>query len=389
MKNFIFYFLFSFLQNAVVKAQLPSTFVFKNGEDNYECFRIPAIIKAPNNDLLAFAEARKKGCNDFGDIDLVMKRSRDNGKTWSALETVVDNDLLKAGNPAPVVDLLDPRFPNGRIFLLYNTATTAEADARKGRGVREILYITSTDNGRTWSKSLNITTSVHRPLAPSYNAAYNFIEDWRTNALTPGHALQLTYGKNKGRIFVAANHAAGAKSDNIETNKAHCFYSDDHGDTWRLGATVEMPGGNESTAAELADGSVLQNIRYKNAVDKFRVLAFSKNGGETWDTAYVCKELPDPVCEGSMISLHFKKEHLVLFSNAASQTKREKLTVRVSKDNGRSWPVSFLVDGGDASYSDMVNIQSKNIGLLYEKGSDGGIIYTLIGVKKILKNEYK
>jgi sialidase-1 len=370
-------------------AQDKLIFVFKNGQDNYECYRIPAIIKVPNGDLLAYAEARKKGCNDFGDIDLVMKRSTDNGKTWSALEIVVDNNLLKAGNPAPVVDLHDPRFPKGRLFLLYNTATTSEGDARKGIGVREVWYITSTDNGMTWSKPSNITTSVHKPLAPSYNAAYNFAEDWRTNALTPGHALQLTRGKNKGRIFVAANHSAGAMLDkhNVETNKAHCFYSDDHGDTWLLGATVEMPGGNESTAAELADGSVLQNIRYKNPSDKYRVLAFSKSGGEKWDTAYVSKELPDPVCEGSMISFKYKKGHLVLFCNAASQTKREKLTIRVSKDNGRSWPVSFLIDNGDAAYSDIVNIGSKNIGVLYEKGNDGGIVYTSIPLKTLLKKK--
>lgn len=368
-------------------AQGKVNFVFKNGEDQYECYRIPAIIKAPNGDLLAYAEARKKGCNDFGDIDLVMKRSRNNGKTWSALQIVVDNKELKAGNPAPVVDRLDPRFPKGRIFLLYNTATTSEGDARKGIGVREVGYITSEDNGATWSKPVNITTSVHRPKAPSYNAAYNFTEDWRTNALTPGHALQLTRGKNKGRLFIAANHAAGGtlQEHNVETNKAHCFYSDDHGETWQLGATVEMAGGNESTAAELEDGSVLQNIRYKNPVEKYRVLAFSKSGGETWDTAYVAKELPDPVCEGSMISLAYKGDHLVLFSNAASQTKREKLTIRVSKDNGKNWPVAYLLDGGTVAYSDLVPIDAKNIGVLYEKGHDGGIVYTSIPLKKILK----
>lgn len=370
-------------------AQDKLNFVFKNGEDNYECYRIPAIIKVPNGDLLAYAEARKKGCNDFGDIDLVMKRSADNGKTWSGLDIVVDNSSLKAGNPAPVVDLQDPRFPKGRIFLLYNTATTSEGDARKGIGVREVWYMASTDNGITWSKPSNITTSVHKPLAISYNAAYNFAEDWRTNALTPGHALQLTRGKNKGRIFVAANHSSGNKleADNVETNKAHCFYSDDHGDTWRLGATVQMPGGNESSAAELADGSVLQNIRYKNPSDKYRVLAFSKSGGKVWDTAYVCKELPDPVCQGSTISFKYKGEHLVLFSNAASQTKREKLTIRVSRDNGRSWPVSFLVDKGDASYSDLININTGKIGLIYEKGSDGGIIYTSIPLKTLLNKK--
>lgn len=361
-------------------------FVFKNGQDGYECYRIPAIIKAPNGDLLAYAEARKKGCNDFGDIDIVMKSSSDNGKTWSVMSVVVDNNALKAGNPAPVVDRFDARFPQGRIFLLYNTATTSEGDARKGTGVREVWFITSADNGKTWSAPTNITTSVHRPLAPAYNAAYNFKEDWRTTALTPGHALQLTRGKNRGRIFVAANHFAGtAGRDNLEMNKAHCFYSDDHGATWQLGATVEMPGGNESTAAELSDGSVLQNIRYRNSVDKYRVLAFSKSGGEAWDTAYVSRELPDPICQGSMISFKHKGRDLVLFSNVASQTSRENLTIRASKNDGSSWPTAFVVDAGEASYSDLVQIGKKYIGIVYEKGNDGGIVYKRILIKSLLK----
>lgn len=373
---------------SVCSAQSPAKFVFKNGEEGYACYRIPAIIKAPNGHLLAITEARKNNCGDFGDIDLVMKRSSNKGKTWSPLEVVVDNDSVKAGNPAPVVDALDPQFPNGRVFLLYNTATGSETNSRMGLGVREVWCVTSADNGKTWNKPVNITTSVHKPLAPSYNSAYNFPEDWRTNALTPGHGFQFLHGKNKGRIFIAANHSVGAKKDrdDFDNYRAHCFYSDDHGNTWRLGADVPVPGGNESTAAALGDGSVLQNIRYQSKTERYRILAFSRSGGEVWDTAYVAKELPDPVCQGSMISFNYKGKHLVFFSNAASQTKREKMTIRVSKDDGRSWPVAYLVDGGAAAYSDMVRVDTRNIGLLYEKGSNGGIVYTSVPINTILRN---
>ena len=90
--------------------------VFVSGTNGYNSFRIPAIIMLPNNELLAFCEGRVKSDNDFGDINIVMKRSTDKGKTWSTLQTIVDNDSLQAGNPAPVVDLQDPAFPNGRIF---------------------------------------------------------------------------------------------------------------------------------------------------------------------------------------------------------------------------------------------------------------------------------
>lgn len=367
-------------------AQVPTNFVFKNGEQGYACFRIPAIIKAPNGDLLAFAEARKKDCDDFGDIDIVMKRSTNNGMKWTDLEIVADNNLVKAGNPAPVVDLLDPKFPKGRVFLLYNTASASETDSRKGMSTREIWYVTTADNGKTWNKAVNITTSVHKPLAPAFNPAYTFSEDWRTNALTPGHAFQFLIGKNRGRIFVAANHSVGAKKekDDFDNYQAHCFFSDDHGSTWRLGADIPIPGGNEGTAAELRDGSVLQNVRFQNKTERYRILAFSGSGGESWDTAYISKELTDPICEGSMISFRKGDQHILLFSNPASQVKRERMTIRASTDNGKSWPASFLVDPGPSAYSDLVSVKPNKIGLLYEKGNHGGIAYTLLPLRRIL-----
>ncbi|RYG22948.1 MAG: exo-alpha-sialidase, partial [Chitinophagaceae bacterium] len=208
-------------------------------------------------------------------------------------------------------------------------------------------------------------------------------------ALTPGHALQLTIGTNKGRIFVAANHSAGGnlREHDVETNKAHCFYSDDHGNSWQLGDIVDMPGGNESIAAELSEGSVIQNIRYKNASEKFRVLAFSRDGGAKWDTAYVSREMPDPVCQGSMINLKYKGKHVLLFSNAASQAKREKMTIRASTDDGKSWPFSLLIDSGVVAYSDLVDTSKSHVGLIYEKGNDGDIFYTNIPLKKIFQKK--
>ena len=107
--------------------------VFRSGNDNYSTFRIPAIIKAPNGDLLAFCEGRVNNSGDFGNIDIVMKRSTDGGNSWSSIQVVVDADSLQAGNPAPVVDVLDPAYPGGRIFLFYNTGNNHEGEVRKVR----------------------------------------------------------------------------------------------------------------------------------------------------------------------------------------------------------------------------------------------------------------
>ncbi|HEY3388886.1 MAG TPA: sialidase family protein [Prolixibacteraceae bacterium] len=119
-------------------AQQTSVPVFLSGAEGHKSYRIPAIIRIPNGDLLAFAEGRVNGSGDFGDIDIVLKRSNDEGKTWSPISTVVNYDNLQAGNPAPIVDLLDPNYPNGRIFLFYNTGNNNEGEVRKGNGVREV-----------------------------------------------------------------------------------------------------------------------------------------------------------------------------------------------------------------------------------------------------------
>lgn len=235
--------------------------VFVSGNEGHKSYRIPAIIEAPDGALLAFAEGRVHGSGDFGDINIVMKRSEDGGHTWLAMQTIVDADTLQAGNPAPVVDGTDPAYPAGRIFLFYNTGNNDEGEVRKGNGLREAWYKTSTDGGRTWSEAVNITAQVHRPKQPAINAAYHFDEDWRSYANTPGHAMQFQAGGFVGRIFVAANHSAGNPQQHFRDYKAHGYYTDDHGKTFQLSETVNQPGSNESTAAALSGSRLMMNSR--------------------------------------------------------------------------------------------------------------------------------
>lgn len=86
------------------------TLLFINGKGGYPCYRIPAIVQAPNGDLLAFAEGRVQSCDDFGLIHIVMKHSGDGGRSWSAAEVVAENGRYVAGNPGVVVDtMVDPQ----------------------------------------------------------------------------------------------------------------------------------------------------------------------------------------------------------------------------------------------------------------------------------------
>ncbi|NLU90494.1 sialidase family protein [Chitinophaga sp. Ak27] len=366
-------------------AQVKTVSVFTSDTEGYKNFRIPAIIRLPDGQLLAFAEGRVNNSGDFGDIKIVMKRSRDNGTSWSALQEVANNDSLQAGNPAPVIDLTDPAHPKGRIFLFYNTGNNHEGEIRRGKGLREVWYKTSIDGGLTWSVPVNITTQVHRPQQPQMNAAYNFQEDWRSYANTPGHATQFREGKYRGRIYVAANHSEGAPRPHFKDYFVHGYYTDDHGKTFHLSATLPAPGGNEATAAALSGGRLMINARNQQGNEKARIVATSANGGATWQPYYYDHQLPDPVCEGSLLEIGRRKGKTVLvFCNAADTVQRNNLTLRVSEDEGHTWPGSYVVARSDsnerdyAAYSDLVQVDARHIGVLFERNAYHEIVFAII-----------
>lgn len=378
---FLFICVYSFSQSVAV---------FTSGTEGHKSYRIPAIVSLPKGDLLAFAEGRVKNSGDFGDINLVLKTSNDQGKSWSALKVVVNYDSLQAGNPAPVVDLLDSEYPNGVVYLFYNTGNNHEGEVRKGNGLREVWYIKSTDHGNSWSDAVNITLQAHRPFQPTANPAYQFKEDWRTYANTPGHAFQFQHGVYKGRIFVAANHTAGDPQPQYRDCNAHGFYSDDHGKTFKLSTNVDIPGSNETMAAELSNGRMMMSIRNQRGDIRQRILAYSSNGGASWDTAYFEPSLPDPVCQGSIITLGYKMGKAIIAScNAADEKRRDNLTLRISYDEGKTWKKSIVVDKSAdekkrdwAAYNDLVILDKKTIGVFYERNGYAEIVFQPILWKK-------
>jgi sialidase-1 len=360
--------------------------VFVSGTEGHKTYRIPAIIALANGDILAFCEGRVNGAGDFGDINIIMKRSSDGGRTWSTLKTIVDADSLQAGNPAPVVDVTDPAYPKGRIFLFYNTGNNHEAEVRKGNGLREVWYKTSTDNGNTWSAAVNITSEVHRPKQPGTNPLYNFQEDWRSYANTPGHAMQFHKGKFKRRIFVAANHSAGPPQKQFGDYEAHGFYTDDHGKSFHLGASVNFPGSNESTATELSGDRLMMNSRNQKGDVRARIVSISGDGGVTWDTTYVDQSLIDPVNEGSILAIGTKHgKNIIAFCNAADKTRRDNLTLHLSYDNANTWSKAILMDKSAVpdkrdftAYSDLVQLGKDKIGVLYERDGYREIVFTVL-----------
>ncbi|MFX1703967.1 sialidase family protein [Chitinophaga sp. CC14] len=372
-------------------AQQKEVPVFISGTDGYKTFRIPAIIALPDGDLLAFAEGRVNGMDDFGDIDMVMKRSKDKGKTWSPMQVVAGADNLQLSNPAPVVDLTDPAYPQGRIFLFYNTGTHREGDIIKGKGIKHCYYITSADGGRTWAAPVDITLQVHRPKQPDIDPAFNFAEDWRYYANTPGHVMQFPEGIFKGRIFIAANHTAGKALPGARHYVAHGYYTDDHGKTFHLGNSINLPGSNESIAAPLSGNKLMMNSRNQAKDVKVRIVSISSDGGATWDTTYFDHQLVDAVCQGSILNIGTSKgKNILAFCNAADSLERDNLTLRISFDDGRTWKKSYVIYKGDgskkagygyAAYSDIVQLARKKIGVLYEKDHYSSIVFTVVNWK--------
>lgn len=327
--------------------------VFQQNKEGYACFRIPAIVESKSGTLLAFAEGRKNSCSDTGNIDLVLKRSTDGGKTWSPLITVWDAGENVCGNPAPLVDR-----ETGRIILVscWNLGEDHEKEIidQTSKDSRHIYVLYSDDEGLTWSKPKDITASVKK-------------KNWTWYATGPCHGIQLQTKKYKNRLVVAANHMVA----DTKAYHSQIIYSDDNGLTWQLGGVVVQPGGNESSIVELKNGDLLLNMRnYNRTVSSSRSYAISSDGGLHWSDMQYSPELIEPICQGSTLNYlkQGKISNCILFSNPASLDKREKMTLKISENNGKTWPYAYLVYEGPSAYSDLVNFANGQIGLLYEYG---------------------
>lgn len=342
---------------------------FRAGDGGYASYRIPAVVRTDEGTVLAFAEGRVASSSDSGDIDLVLKRSTDGGRTWGPLQVVSRNGGGTAGNPAPVV------IGGGRIVLVqvHSAAGATEDLIRRGRvsaaDGRRVWVQHSDDDGATWSSPREITKSTKLP-------------EWRWYATTPGHAIHLRRGEYAGRIVVPANHSLPPSGSDDGTegkyNGGHALLSDDGGDTWRIGYVDDNPDGyvnvNETTAAELPDGRVYFNTRTDATAPGNRADAYSTDGGETLVTPFRPQAgLVTPVVQASVLALERANDsgagERLLFSGPALWDYRALMTVRASEDGGVTWRPVHTVDGLPAAYSDLVRLDADSVGLLYETGN--------------------
>ncbi len=332
--------------------------LFQQKTGGYSCFRIPAVVRATNGEVLAFAEGRVADCGDDGDIDIVLRRSSDGGKTWGPLQVVSDGNGSTHGNPVPIVDRR-----TGRIALV----TTHNGPQPCTNGCDRDPYVqTSDDFGATWTPPRELTDAK----LPSWNFWY---------ATGPMHGIQLEHGAHAGRLIVGANFET---YDGVGKHVygTHLLYSDDSGATWHIGATTSRDDGSviaqEVTVVELTDGRIYALARERGTDPGNRAFAISSDGGATFDAPFrTLPRLVMPDVQGSLLRFSARsdgdRQNRILFSARARPAAREVITVRSSYDEARSfgtWEQGKVFYWGPSAYSDLVRLDGDQAGLLYEAG---------------------
>ncbi|GLZ13464.1 neuramidase [Actinomadura sp. NBRC 104425] len=334
--------------------------LFEQGDFGYACFRIPAVVRATDGTVLAFAEGRVADCGDDGDIDLVLRRSSDGGRTWGPLQVVSEGNGSTHGNPVPIVDRRHP----GRVVLV---STHNGPDPCPDGCDRDPYVQISDDNGATWSALREMTEGKR----PEWNFWY---------ATGPMHGIQLTRGPHAGRLVVGANYESYDRAGGPHVYGTHLLYSDDGGLTWHVGAQSAFDDGTviaqEVTVVERTDGKIYALARERGTAPGHRAYAVSSDGGETFDRPFRTLDLPMPDVQASTLRLHARDEgdatNRILVSSPAHPVAREVMAVRSSYDEGRTWQPwtkGKVFWWGPSAYSDMVKLGDDEIGLYYEAGT--------------------
>lgn len=373
-KRLIFYltFLFVFFGGQSFTQEMgnfKSQVIFDPTDSGYFVFRIPSLLITKNGKILAFAEARKGSGGDWDASNVVLKTSEDGGNSWSDMRIVAEYGRASCSNVVAIMDYFE-----NKIHLFYVV------------GYSIVYYTFSTDEGETWENPNNITQNIQE-----FRTKYN----WRVVATGPGHGTQLT----TGRLIVPVWFAEAKYQDTITYNIPHypsvssVLYSDDFGNSWLMGDivspnsdTLVFP--NEANCVELYDGRVMFNMR-NESINYRRIISYSQDGISNWEKPYYSDNFFEPICHASMIRysiMPYQSKNRILFVNpdsrmspwklgrgttinAAPKRERSNLTLRISYDEGITFPVYKVLDKGIAAYSDLAVDPGGVIHCLYEKGS--------------------
>jgi sialidase-1 len=332
--------------------------VFKNLFDttmnpSVACYRIPAIVTTTNGVLIAAIDERNISCGDLRsnrDINIVIRKSYDNGESWSEIEKIIDYPSGEsASDPSLIVDKVTEE-----IFMFYNYM-----DLDKAKDVYKFMLIKSSDDGKSWTSPKEITNEI---IKDGWGKDFMFITSGRGIQTKDGTLLHCLVNLNKG---------------------THVFGSIDHGESWFLVDFPLIPG-DESKIVELSNGDWLVNSRLNSK--GYRYSHISNDKGLSW-SSFKNNELLDPGCNAGLINypLNYKNKNALLFSNAFSSKDRVNLSLSVSFDQGKNWEKSKTVYKGDSAYSSITILNNGDIGLFFEKDNYSKNVFVKIPKKWILK----
>lgn len=352
------------------KPMLEKTPVFPPGMIGIARYRIPGIVVTTKGTVLAYCEARRNSSADWGEIEVHLRRSTDGGKTWQESAHIAHQGTRLEGNPHKKKD------GGEREQTVNNPVAIVDRET----GSIEMLYcinyarcfsMRSTDDGLTWSTPVEITATFE-PFRKHY--------DWKVIATGPGHGIQM----KSGRLVVPIWLAYGKEGDH-KPSAAATIYSDDHGKTWKAGDLClpnegDLGNPNETMTAELSDGRVMLVARSVSQASR-KIITTSADGATGWTKSVFHEQLWEPICMASIAS-HPSKRGTLLFSNPhtlaldkegkpvpAGRGKRENLCIKLSRDDGKTWPVNKVLDPGKAAYSDLAVLPDGTVLCLYEADS--------------------
>ena len=365
MKSHLLFCVFAFSALNAAEPLLEKTAVFPPGLNGIARYRIPGIVVTTKGTVLAYCEARKNNSSDWGEIEVHLRRSTDGGKTWQPSQHVAHKASRIEGNPHKKTD------EGEREQTVNNPVAIVDRET----GAIELLYcinyarcfsMRSTDDGVTWSAPVEITASFE-PFRKHY--------DWKVIATGPGHGIQI----KSGRLVVPIWLAYGNEGDH-KPSAAATIYSDDHGKTWKAGDLClpnegELGNPNETMITTLSDGRVMLVARSVSQASR-KIITTSADGATGWTKPVFHEQLWEPICMASIVA---HPTGVLLFSNPhtlgldkegkpvpAGRGKRENLCIKLSRDDGKTWPVNKVLDPGKAAYSDLAVLPDGTVLCLYE-----------------------
>ena len=366
---------------------LVQTDLFEAGKDGYALYRIPGIVCTATGTLLAYCEARKSNRGDWGTIDIMLRRSTDGGRTWGPRQKIADVPGPKSKNPVALAQKLAT---DGEVTYNNPVAIVDHQSSVGGKSVVHFLfcleymrcfYMRSDDDGQTFSTPVEITTTFDR-FRPDY--------DWKVLATGPNHGIQLRTGRLVVPVWISPGTGGHAHRPSVTS----VIYSDDHGQSWQRGQiavpdTPEWIIPNETVVAELADGRVMLNVRSESKAHR-RIITTSPNGATNWSKPVFDDALLEPICMASLVRVSTAASggrNRLLFANpdnlsradgkeeAGKNRDRRNLTLKLSYDEGQTWPVRRVLEPSRAGYSDLAVGPDGTIFCLYESGTTDGDMY--------------